>query len=114
MTHACPSWEYPADAHLLKLQRLQNRVLRAMGSFHRGTQVREMPHGSQNSLRVRLRNKYTKQSEVIQNHLNRYVRVTGQGEAIRMISKHKRLKLGGGQAYDRSRDQLPLRSGKVS
>jgi hypothetical protein len=24
MTYACPTWEYAADAHLLKLQRLQN------------------------------------------------------------------------------------------
>jgi hypothetical protein len=26
-TYACPTWEYAAHAHLLKLQRLQNRVL---------------------------------------------------------------------------------------
>jgi hypothetical protein len=26
MTYACPTWEYAADAHLLKLQSLQNRV----------------------------------------------------------------------------------------
>jgi hypothetical protein len=30
MTYACPTWEYAADAHLLKLQRLQNRVLRLL------------------------------------------------------------------------------------
>jgi hypothetical protein len=30
MTYACPTWEYAADARLLKLQRLQNRVLRAI------------------------------------------------------------------------------------
>jgi hypothetical protein len=27
ITYACPIWECAADAHLLKLQRLQNRVL---------------------------------------------------------------------------------------
>jgi hypothetical protein len=27
MTYACPAWEFAAECHLLKLQRLQNRVL---------------------------------------------------------------------------------------
>jgi hypothetical protein len=44
------------------------------------------------------------QAEVILNHRNPIVRVTGQGEA--MHRKYKRLKLGGGQAYDRSSDQI--------
>jgi hypothetical protein len=42
------------------------------------------------------------QAEVIQNHENENVRNTGQGEA--RLRKYKRLKLGGGQAYDRSGD----------
>jgi hypothetical protein len=28
MTYACPAWEFAADTYLLKLQRLQNKVLR--------------------------------------------------------------------------------------
>jgi hypothetical protein len=40
------------------------------------------------------------QAEVIQNHENEHVRGIGQGEAGRR--KHKRLKLGVGQAYGRS------------
>jgi hypothetical protein len=40
------------------------------------------------------------QAEVIQNHDNENVRTIGQGEA--RDRKYKRLKLGGGQAYDRS------------
>jgi hypothetical protein len=40
--------------------------------------------------------------EVIQNHDNEHVRGIGQGEARH--TKYKRLKLGGGQAYDRSID----------
>jgi hypothetical protein len=40
------------------------------------------------------------QTEVIQNHDKENVRNIGQGEARRR--KYKRLKLGGGQAYDRS------------
>jgi hypothetical protein len=42
------------------------------------------------------------QAEVIQNHENANVRNIGQGEARHR--KYKRLKLGGGQAYDRSND----------
>jgi hypothetical protein len=39
-------------------------------------------------------------SEVIQNHENENVRNIGQGEARNR--KYKRLKLGGGQEYDRT------------
>jgi hypothetical protein len=42
------------------------------------------------------------QAEVIKNHENANVRNIGQGEARHM--KYKKLKLGGGQAYDRSSD----------
>jgi hypothetical protein len=42
MTYAFPTRECAADGHLLKLQRLQNRVLRAIGNFDRCTPVREM------------------------------------------------------------------------
>jgi hypothetical protein len=42
MTYGCPTWEYVVDAHLLKLQRLQNRVLCAIGTLDRHTLVREM------------------------------------------------------------------------
>jgi hypothetical protein len=42
------------------------------------------------------------QAEVIQNYENENVRNIGQGEARHR--KYKRLKLGGGQAYDRSSD----------
>jgi hypothetical protein len=43
-----------------------------------------------------------KQAEVILNHENANVRNIGQGEARHR--KYKRIKLGGGQAYDRSSD----------
>jgi hypothetical protein len=42
------------------------------------------------------------QAEAIQNHENANVRNIGQGEARHR--KHKMLKLGGGQAYDRLGD----------
>jgi hypothetical protein len=103
MTHACPTWEYAADAHLLKLQRLQNRVLRTTENLDRCTPLRE--------LRVAFKIPYvcdyiTKlcrtQAEVILNHVNPNVRVIGQRETRHR--KYRRLKLGGNQAYDRSAD----------
>jgi hypothetical protein len=42
------------------------------------------------------------QAEVIQSHENEHVRNRGQGEARH--AKYKRLKLGDGEAYDRSSD----------
>jgi hypothetical protein len=42
MTYASLAWEFAADTHLLKLQRLQNKVLRTTGNFPRHTPVREL------------------------------------------------------------------------
>jgi hypothetical protein len=42
MTYAWPTWEHAAEAHLVKLHRLQNRVLRAIRNLDRGTPVREL------------------------------------------------------------------------
>jgi hypothetical protein len=42
MTYACPTWEFAADTHLMKLQRLQNRVLRAIGNLDWRTPVRDL------------------------------------------------------------------------
>jgi hypothetical protein len=96
-------WEYVADAHLLKLQRMQSRVLHAVGNIHRCTPVCE--------LHVAFKIPYVydyitesckTQAEIILNHVNPNVHGIGQGEARHR--KYKRLKLGGGQAYDHSTD----------
>jgi hypothetical protein len=42
MTYACPAWEFAAGTHLLKLQCLQNKVLRTIGNFPRHTAVRKL------------------------------------------------------------------------
>jgi hypothetical protein len=42
MAYACPAWEFAADTHLLKLQRLQNKVLRTTGNFPRCTPFRDL------------------------------------------------------------------------
>jgi hypothetical protein len=38
MTYACPAWKLAADICLLKLQRLQNKLLRIIGIFQSGHQ----------------------------------------------------------------------------
>jgi hypothetical protein len=42
MTYASPVWESAAETLLIKLQRLQNKVLRTIGNFPRRTPVREL------------------------------------------------------------------------
>jgi hypothetical protein len=99
MTYACPAWNFVADIHLMKLQRLQSRVLRPTGNFPRRTPVRELHMAfSIPYIYYYIIKLSRQQAEVIQNHEN--VRNIGQGEARHR--KYKRLKLGGGQAYDRS------------
>jgi hypothetical protein len=99
VTYACPAWELAADMHILKLQRLQNKVLRTIGNFPRCAPVRSL-HTAFNLPYV---NDYItelrrQQAEFIQNHENEHVHGIGQGKARRR--KYKWLKLGGGQAYD--------------
>jgi hypothetical protein len=102
-TYTCPTWEYAVDAHLLRLQRLQKRDDRTIGNLYRRTPVREMHVAFKISYVYDYITKLCRtQAEVILNYRNRIVRGTGQGEA--MHRKYKRLKRGGGQAYDRSAD----------
>jgi hypothetical protein len=42
MTYAWPAWEFAADNHLLKLQRLQNKFRRTIGNFPRCTLIRDL------------------------------------------------------------------------
>jgi hypothetical protein len=87
----------------MKLQRLPNKVLRTIGNFQRHTPVRDLhiafkiPYVYDYITKL-----FRQQAEVIQNYDNENVRNIGQSEARHR--KYKRLKLGGGQAYDRSSD----------
>jgi hypothetical protein len=92
---------------LMKLQRLQNRILRAISNLDRRTPVRDL------HLAFKIPYVYDyitkscrRQAEVIINHENPNLRTIGQGEARRR--KHKRIKLGGGQVYDRLNVGLPF------
>jgi hypothetical protein len=99
MTYACPAWEFAAESHLLKLQRLQNKVLRTIGSFPRRTSVRDIRVAFQMPYVYDCITKlFRQQAEIMQNHENENVRYIGQGEAPHR--KYKRLKLGGGHVYD--------------
>jgi hypothetical protein len=82
---------------------MQNRVFRATGDLDRRTPVREMHVAFKIAYVCDYISKLCRtQAEVIRNHRNPIVRVTGQGEA--MHGKYKGLKLGGGQVYYRSAD----------
>jgi hypothetical protein len=102
-TYASPAWEFAADTHLIKLQRLQNKVLRTIGNFPRRTPVREMHMAFHLPYVCDYMTKLCRQpAEVILNHGNENIRYIGQGEARHR--KYKRHNFGGGQAYDRSSD----------
>jgi hypothetical protein len=81
-----------------KLQHLQNKVLRTIGNVPRRTSVRDLHMAFKIPYVYDYITKLCRQqAEVIENVHN-----IGQGEA--QHRKYKRLKLGGGQAYDRSSD----------
>jgi hypothetical protein len=85
----------------MKLQRLQNKVLRTIGKYPWRTPVPDLHMTFRIPFVYDYITKLCRQhAEVIQNHDNENVRTSGQGEARHR--KYKRLKLGGGQACDRS------------
>jgi hypothetical protein len=103
MTYACPTWEFTADAHLLKFQHLQNRVLRTIGNLDRCTPVCKLHMAFKIPYVYDCVTKLCRtQAEVILNHVNPNVNGIGQWEARHR--KYKRLKLGSGQAHDHSAD----------
>jgi hypothetical protein len=93
-----PALEFAAENHLLKLQRLQNRILVTIGNFPRHTSVRDTLVAFQIQYVYDYITKLCrKRAEVIQNHENENVRYIEQDEA--QHRKYKRLKLGGGHLY---------------
>jgi hypothetical protein len=103
INYFCLAWEFAADTHLLKLQRLQNKVLRTIGKFPKHTPVREVHMAFQVPyIYVYVRKLCRQEAEVIQNHENRNIRDIGKGDA--RIRNYKGLKFGGCQAHDLSSD----------
>jgi hypothetical protein len=76
-----PGWKFAADTYLLKLQRMQNKVLRTTGDFTMCTLVRDL-HTTFNLPYVcdYITKLCRQQAEVIQNCENEHVRSIGQGE----------------------------------
>jgi hypothetical protein len=103
MIYACTAQKLATDIYLLKLLRLQYKVVSTTGNSARCTSVRDL-HTAFNLPYVYdyITKLYRQQAEVIQIHKNEHVRSIGQGEARHR--KYKRLKLGDVQAYDRSSD----------
>jgi hypothetical protein len=81
MTYACPAWEFATDTHLLKLQRLQNKVLHTIGNCPRHTPVCEL-HKAFNILYIYyyITKLCRKEAKIIQNYGNANVCNIGQGE----------------------------------
>jgi hypothetical protein len=87
MTYACPAWQFAADTHLMKLQRLQNKVLRTTGKFPRNTPIRDVRISFQIPYVYDFMTKLCRrQAKVIRHHENMHVRKIGQGEAIRDLN----------------------------
>jgi hypothetical protein len=83
------------------LQRLKNMVLRINWKFCKVHTGPRFAHGFQPSYVYDYITKLCRQqAEIVQNHENDYDRSKGQDEVTHR--KYKRLKLGGGQAYERS------------
>jgi hypothetical protein len=103
ITYACPILEFATVTYLLKFQRLQNNFLRTLGKFPKFTPTRELHVVFKISYVYDfITNVCGQQAEVIQNHENANVCNIRHGRTMQTM--YKRLKLGGGQAYDRSSD----------
>jgi hypothetical protein len=96
----CEEIYYLSAFYLLKLKRLQNKVLRTIGNFPSCTPVRDLHTAFNLPYIYNYITIVQATSKVIQIYDNEHVRNSGQDEARHW--KHEWLKLGGGQAYDRS------------
>jgi hypothetical protein len=73
MTYAYPAWKLAADTYVLKLQRLQNKVLCTIGNFPTYTSVRDLYTGFNLLYAYDYITKLCRrQAEVIQNHDNEH------------------------------------------
>jgi hypothetical protein len=81
-----PPWEFSADTHLLKLQRLQNKVLRIIGNFQRYAPFRDLCKAFNLPYVYDYITEFCRQqAEVVQNYENEHVLSIGQGEARQKI-----------------------------
>jgi hypothetical protein len=80
MTCACPAWELEAGSYLLKLQRLQNKVLRTIGDVPRRTPTRDLDVAFRITYLYDFVTKLCRQQTIIiLNHENVDIHNIGQG-----------------------------------
>jgi hypothetical protein len=82
MTYACPTWEFAADSHLLKLQRLKKQSSPHHWKFSKVHTGSRFAYGFQTSLYTiydYITKLYRQQAEVARNQENENVRNSGQG-----------------------------------
>jgi hypothetical protein len=99
LTYACSAWEFAADT-CMKLQRLQYKGFRTISNFqslHWPTNCMWLSKFRTYDFMTRLGRP---QTDVTRNHGNAHILSIGRDEAAHR--KYKRLKLGGGLAYNRS------------
>jgi hypothetical protein len=100
MICACPAWEFAAETDVLKLQRLQNKVLRTIGKLSRLMPVRDLHMTFQIPYFYDYITKTCmQQAEVIRNHENENARYIGQGEALSCVRPFKCLNCRSRMSY---------------
>jgi hypothetical protein len=86
----------------MKLQRLQNRVLRAIGNLDRRTPVRDLHLAFKIPYVYDYITKLCRRQVDISYPKSQKSKCSAIGQGKARDRKHKKLKLGGGQVYDRS------------
>jgi hypothetical protein len=108
MTYTCHASEFAANTHILKMQRLQIKVLRTIGKFPRPTPVRELHMAFQVTHTYDYMTKLCRQqAEVIRNQKMQMF-ATSEEEKPDQENIRGLLKIGGGQGYDRSRGRAAV------
>jgi hypothetical protein len=103
ITYASPAWGICGRQPFNKIAAPAKQSSPHIGNFPRGTPVCDLHMAFKSPYVYDYITKLCKQqAEVIKNHDNENVRIIGHGEARHRM--YKRLKLGGGHAYDRSSD----------
>jgi hypothetical protein len=82
MTYTFPAREFAADTCLLKAQRLQNKVLRCVATFHVARRPATFMWRSTFHMYDFITQLSTQQAKAIQTHANATVGNIGQGETI--------------------------------
>jgi hypothetical protein len=95
MTCACLARKFAGDSHVLKLQRLQNKVLLTTGNLPRRTPTRDLHMTFKTPYLNDFVTKLCRQQTAREN-----ANVCNISHCEAQQRKYERVKIGGGQAYD--------------